>query len=541
MANTIRIEMPAGAGPVARAAGEMMKARIEERSGAKVAGPKAPADLVIRLVVEDRIGTEGFEIRDGEKGAVLVVGNDERGLLYGVGKLLRISTFGPEGFEPGAWRGRGVPQKEVRGIYFATHFHNFYHDAQIEEVERYVRELALWGINSVQVWYDMHHFSGIDDPNARKMIARLHRILKAAKEIGMDAGLCTLGNEAYASSPEALRAQPTGRAHYGVEVCPYEPGGLEQILRYFEDEFKAFADLEIDTLWIWPYDQGGCGCEKCRPWGANGLLYIGKAVSGLFREYFPAGKVVLSTWLFDFKENGGEWEGLAKAFEEGSDWADYILADSHTTFPRFPIEQGVPGGLPMLNFPEISMWGMYPWGGYGANPLPQRFQALWDSVGDKLSGGWPYSEGIFEDLNKVVISRFYWNQDTKADEAVREYAAYEYGPEVVEDVAQAVAILEANHRRFKVQEQRRFPIDAHADAEACWRLIEGADARMAPAAREAWRWRILYLRALIDRELLANDGVPTARCDEAFGELVRIYHAQSAQHCCHPPTKPDGA
>ena len=54
-------------------------------------------------------------------------------------------------------------------MYFASHFHNFYHDAPVEAVERYVGELALWGINALMVWYDMHHFTGIDDPAAQAM------------------------------------------------------------------------------------------------------------------------------------------------------------------------------------------------------------------------------------------------------------------------------------------------------------------------------------------------------------------------------------
>ena len=35
-------------------------------------------------------------------------------------------------------------------------------------------------------------------------------------------------------------------------------------------------------------------------------------------------------------------------------------------------EHGAPGGRPVIDFPEISMWGGKPWGGYGANPLTMR-------------------------------------------------------------------------------------------------------------------------------------------------------------------------
>lgn len=51
------------------------------------------------------------------------------------------------------------------------------------------------------------------------------------------------------------------------------------------------------------------------------------------------------------------------------------------------------GGLPLLNFPEISMWGRGPWGGWGANPLPSRFEGLWQQTKGFVLGGMPYSEG----------------------------------------------------------------------------------------------------------------------------------------------------
>ena len=77
------------------------------------------------------------------------------------------------------------------------------------------------------------------------------------------------------------------------------------------------------------------------------------------RVRFPGIKSVLSTWCYDTPP-AGEWAGLARFLETENGWLDYILADSHTDFPRYPLEHGVPGGLPLLNFPEISMWGRSP-------------------------------------------------------------------------------------------------------------------------------------------------------------------------------------
>ena len=59
--------------------------------------------------------------------------------------------------------------------------------------------------------------------------------------------------------------------------------------------------------------------------------------------------------------------------------------------------------------------------------------------------------------------------------------------------------------------------------------------KLTPQARQSWRWRQLYLRALLDAELKANGGKPNARCNEAFAELIKIYHAENANPAVRPP------
>ena len=549
MSAGVRLEVKAERVPLVRKATALLRREVRRRCGV-AAGGGGPR---IVLDVRSGIGGEGFRIEDAPGGRVVVTGNDARGLLYGVGKLLRTSRFDEGRFTPGAWRGTSVPKCPMRGAYFASHFHNFYHDAPVRAVSQYVEELALWGTNALIVWFDMHHFKGIKDPAAQKMIERLRAVLRAGKGVGMNVGLCLLGNEAYADSPAELRSDPnTGRAHYRVELCPYKPGAKELMLRWFDEEFEAFSDIGIDHVWVWPYDQGGCACEKCKPWGANGFLVMAEAVAKLLHKRFPDAAVILSTWLYDYGKDQGEWSGLSKAFARRPAWLDYVLADGHAEFPKYVLTHDAPGGLPLLGFPEISMWGMYPWGGYGANPQPRRLQALWDVCGSRLSGGFPYSEGIFEDINKAIFSQFYWDERRAAAETVREYVAYECSPDVVDDVAHAIEIMEANHSRWIAQdEQRNFRLlrdsegrehcaigfqNKDAGAAECFKLLHAVDGRLTPAARKSWRWRILLLRAMLDRDLLTTGGVPTPDCEEAYEELNSIYHGKRAEMAVAPPT-----
>ena len=532
----IRIVMQDDISMVMRNISELFMWQITQRCEAKFIA-SGDASLFVELTLSDDIGTDGFRIEELPAGGVRIIGNDERGLLYGVGKFLRTSRYDQGGFTPGTWRGTSVPEKTVRGIYFATHFHNFYHDAPIEEIQRYVEDLGLWGYNVLSVWYDMHHFSGFDDSSAIAFRLRLQAICKAAKDIGLDVSFTVLSNEAYDNSPLELRADISGRrgGWYECDVCPSKPGSTEYVMGVLGQEFDWCADLRPRYVWIWPYDQGGCGCSQCQPWGANGFLKIAESVAALARRKLPGVKIILSTWFFDEIE----WQGLDKAFSAKEQWSDYVMAEGTA--------RSMPGGLPMVGFPEISMYKTFPWGGFGATPLPRLAQNQWNAVKQKSAGGFPYSEGIFDDITKVVFSQFYWN-DRPATETLREYIAFEYSPVLVDEMVKVISILEQNHHlRWWPGElegvrldMNYFPsrgIQPQADpgAEEAYAIVQSVDGRLSPQARISWRWRVLYLRALLDAELKANGGAPNNKCNEAFAELISIYHAQCADPFVRPP------
>ena len=102
-----------------------------------------------------------------------------RGLLYGVGKFLRTSRY-DRSFQPSPWRGMSLPHGSLRGMYFATHFHNWYHQASPAEAARYMEDLALWGVNAVMVIFPMINLQGWDDPQAEPAMAMVRQYSRAA-------------------------------------------------------------------------------------------------------------------------------------------------------------------------------------------------------------------------------------------------------------------------------------------------------------------------------------------------------------------------
>ncbi|NLV73266.1 MAG: hypothetical protein GXY52_01075 [Chloroflexi bacterium] len=540
--------------PVIQRAADILQRIISQRCGQPLKPAESQANAsVIRFALDPSLGDETYALRN-IAGGLEVAGGGLRGLVYGVGRLLREASYAPGSFTPGVWRGSSSPVMPLRGIYFATHFHNWYHEAPLEEIEAYIQELALWGTNALVVWFDQHHFEGIDDPAAQAFIPRLKAMLRAARAVGMQAGLGIIANEGYANSPVHLRADWTAghdrytsepHGHYHRELCPSKPGTLELLEREFEKKMEAFADVGLDFIWLWPYDQGCCTCGECAPWGANGFLRCTEPLARAFKTRYSQGKVILSTWYFDHFTTG-EWEGLDMAFAKRPEWVDYLLADDYgERFPPYPLEVGVPGELPIVAFPEISMYSAAPWGGWGANPLPMHLQKLWQPLEGVLSGGFPYSEGIYEDLNKAICAQYFWDPDQPTMLTVRQYLAYEFGAHVVTPLHQVILTLERNLARSL----QRNPDGSFYTNMACSdgaaeaaEILRNLEALLPPERRSSWRWRLLYLRAQIDAELAASGGQHTDVSEAAFTELTEMYYAHKAlPGWLAPPTRASAA
>ncbi len=536
---SVRVVIGKESSPALRNISGILERQITQRCDAKIETNKSSkSQLNIQLSIESGPGEEGFRIEDGKAGSVRIIGGNERGVLYGIGKFLRTARYDQGGFTPGVWRGESSPNGTFRAVYLATHFMNYYEAAPIEEVRHYIEDIGLWGYNTILVHYPTWQFDGLTDPGAQEWIERFTTVLAHAKQCGLQIGLLQVPGEGYKNAPEDLRrVEVPGhrRGNFGSNLCVNKPQARKLIMELHDGLLNEFKSVGLDYFTLWPYDEGGCACEHCWPWGARGYLDISKEVTKQVRAMFPHCKIVLSTWCFENEDDNnpdGEWVGLKKSLEEDNSWVNYIMADGHDDyFPKYLLEQGIPGQLPLVNFPEISMFGMNPWGGYGTNPAPAHFQKLWDRIKHEAVGGAPYSEGIYEDVNKAIIAGFYWNPNRKAEEIVREYISFEFSPDVADDMLEVVHIFEQNHARgyngdFGITE----------NAVRAFHLVSNAESKLTEEVKKSWRWRIFYLRALIDKEMFERKGkLEGETLKAAFDELTKIYHAGNAHSM---PIKP---
>lgn len=453
--------------------------------------------------------------------------------------------------------GHFISKKRICGMYFATHFNNYLDASPLDELFEYIDDLAFWGMNTLRLWFDMHHYRNMEE--GMEKVIRLKAIIKHAKSMGLKIAITTLANEAFKDSPEELRADWTSGHdgyvrelddHYHLEICPSKDGGIEKILEYRTQMLDCFSDISPDYVNIGPYDEGGCTCRECAPWGGNGYIKTLKALIPLYKKYWPGAKIGADFWKFgDFTDDDSEYELFYEKFKKGElKGIDFISAEP--AYAKYPFEHETP--LPLVGFPEISMYGAWPWGGYGANPMPKRLDRWWNGFGDKLDGGFPYSEGIYEDINKVIMLKLY-RDNQPAEITVREYLSYEFGlsGELLDKAKKAIMDMEETLDReyefpFKknsdgsfeylpYKAHHRYPILHPEKTEDIERTIKEVNDSLTQEIRNCVKWQMIYLRAVIDAEIVRNEFYRNEKTLEYFNKLVKLMHLENSGFY----TKPD--
>lgn len=513
-------------------------------------GESGEDGYTISVSTDESLTDDRYRIAFSLHGAVILAAND-CAVHAAVGRLLLESFFDGRGMFVPPEAGKIIdftPAKPIRGIYLAAHFYNFYHVAPLVEVFEVIEDLAMRGCNSILVWFDMHHFTGMDDPAAQELTERLRTAVRYANQIGISGSLSMLGNEAFSSSPEQLRAEwrAVGKYrqepddHYHLEICPSKEGGIEEILRERREMLSRFADLDIRYICYWPYDQGGCTCKSCQPWGANGFMKLLPHFQALIKEMLPKCELIVSTWYFD-RFIDGEWDAFypllrTPLFRD----IHYVMAFFfHGKVPECLAKGGIPDGIRFLDFPEISMYSCNPWGGYGASVLTGFLDETNRNSGHLYSGGFPYSEGIFEDANKFIQLGFYSGLYPDAHDALRAYVRSEFCC-ADEELYQAVLKTETALARTKERDlsQFRCVIQDPSDIEFVYRTFRKYQELLPENITSGRNFRLFLLRAVIDYELMTHEYYPgrSEVCQEAMREVGRIYFADHrTKRCVCPP------
>jgi hypothetical protein len=460
--------------------------------------------------------------------------------------MMRAMRFCGKGFELADGEYRFSPAKPFRQVYFARHFENWYHRASTELIVRYFEDLMLWGMNALHdpIAYPVCESLKANDVDRASFRATSLALSRRAEELDVDLTVSGGSN----AGPRTMDAKYRSQHHYKgkgstqYNICPERPGALDYLVKLRTDHNRQCEGLRITGCRYMPYDEGGCHCDKCYPWGGNGYIKLIEKFRDVNKSLNPNLKHIVSTWMFDRED----WKRFY-AYLEKQDWIDYIMvghAGSPSVggvIPKYIVDNPIPKNVPVITFPEISMYGRFPWGGTGANPLPKKYEQLCRAQEKVAMGFSLYSEGIYEDLNKIIINSLSIDPSRTTDSILAEYANFEIPGADASDFISLIAMLEDIYEihvkgcrgitsvsvAAYLSEAPKDELDRRAAvAKEALALANKINADIIPRCRSSWRWRQIYLRTVIDEANYRTRDVRNPESMAAYGELIDLYHCE---------------
>ena len=121
----------------------------------------------------------------------------------------------------------------------------------------------------------------------------------------------------------------------------------------------------------------------------------------------------------------------------------------------------------------------------GSNPEPIYYSTIQRLAAQHTDGFVTYSDGMHDDVNKIVSNAIGWNPEADVREAMVEYCRLYFGPDVAEQAADGIFALERNWSG---------PLATNGGVEATLALWQKLD-ELSPQLAGNWRWQLCQLKA----------------------------------------------
>ncbi len=435
-------------------------------------------------------GAEGYRIRAADDGrTVLVAGNDPRGALFGVGRLLcelRMTTGHvrlPHGF-----RISTAPRYPLRGHQLGYRPKTNSYDAwDLDQWDRYIRDLAVFGTNAIEL-IPPRSDDDADSPHfPRPPLEMMAGMSRLADDYGLDVWVW----------------YPALDADYN------DPKTVDFALREWSDVLRTLPRL--DAVFVPGGDPG-----HTRPKLLMALL--AKQVESL-RRHHPKVQMWVSPQGFT-----QEWlDEFVQVLRERPNWLTGVVYGPQVRVTVPELRKLVPDQYPIRLYPDIthSLMCQYPvpdWdlafastqGREGINPRPLGEAAIFRAYQDQAIGFLTYSEGCNDDVNKFVWSGLGWNPDADVTNVLRQYSRYFLGDRYTEGFAQGLLALERNWQG---------PLLTNASVETTLRQFQDMERAASPRDLLNWRFQQALYRAYYDAYVRDRLIAETAQEAEALGVL----------------------
>jgi hypothetical protein len=453
-------------------------------------------------------GPEGYvlAVEHQPREAILIVASDARGLLYGIGRLLRNMVLAPHvALVPAALRLATSPKYPLRGHQLGYRPKVNAYDAWTEaQFDQYIRELALFGANSIELVpprTDDQRTSPLMKVPPLEMMERLSKIIDS---YGLDVWIWYPNMGKDYTSEAAITAELAER---------------EEIFRRLK---------RIDQILVPAGDPGDLTMEVLFPWLER--------MATVLQKYHPCAKLWVAPQGFQASDRR-RLEVFYKRVNAKPAWLGGVVYGPWISATLPELRAALDPEIKIRNYPDIthSVVCQYPVPNWDLafaltlhrecyNPRPLAMKAIHNLFAQYTCGSLCYSEGINDDVNKFVWLDQGWDPARPVVETLREYARVFINANFRDELAQGFLAEERNWDGPLAVNQQ---VDVTLQQ---WQQLE----KLVPAAtRDNYRFQMGLLRAYYDAyikrrlihetelEALALEALRTPSAQGSFAALEK--------------------
>lgn len=471
-------------------AARMLIEEVEKRTRVRltVNSTNAETRVKIKLSAQNAGTAEGFTIETSETG-VAIKGNDVRGVMFGVGHLLRNLLMTRDRVEiPDGFKVTTAPKYSLRGHQLGYRPKTHSYDAwDIQTWEQYYRDLIVFGANSVEL-LPPRTDDDADSPHfPLPPMAMMVEMSRLADDYGLDVWVW----------------YPAMDKDYA------DPKTVEFALKEWAEVFAMLPRL--DVVYVPGGDPG-----HTRP---KYLMSLLEKQTESLHKFHPKAQMWMSPQSFN-----AEW--LTEFYEimkTEPAWLSGIVFGPQVRVSLPELRAAIPKRYPIRHYPDITHTRQcqYPvpdWdvafaiteGRECINPRPVDEAAIFRLLQPNTIGFLTYSEGCNDDVNKAIWSALGWDPDRPVVEILREFSRYFIGEEYTDGFAQGLLALERNWRG---------PLLANEGIETTLQQFQAMERAASPRTRANWRFQQALFRAYYDAYLRQRLVYETRLEDDAMAAL----------------------
>ena len=415
----------------------------------------------IKLVLnpsEPEIGEEGYALEVSAQN-IRIAARSQRGLLFGVGALIRHLNWAPGKLSiPGPISIKTNPISKIRGHQLGYRAAANSWDAwTVAQYDQYIRDLVLFGVNAIEnIPFQDDRLAPLMKISRREMNREISRICKK----------------------------------YSIEYWIWLPADFElkdqgkraAFLKHFEE--MVAETPQLDGVFVPGGDPGDNPPELVMPFladlGSRTPAKIWLSLQGFRREK----EDYAYKWINDNRPT----------------WLGGLVSGPSSPPParsreRLPREYGLRlypdlthNKICQYQVPNLDQAIALTLGREAINPRPAEFARIHNQFVGTSTGFISYSDGVHDDVNKIVFSALSWNQNQDPRSIMIDYARTYFSSEQAEEIADAILALERNWHG---------PLMDNGNVEATLLMWDRLSARL-PGLATNWRWQMLQLRAVYD-------------------------------------------